>query len=127
MSFPYFTTKTSDFNYYKVIGSDADFIKKYGIHRVMDTLINVLNTKRGSFPGDPNHGSILHTFVFDQTDEFTKMDIEQEIRYIAAVYTPEAKITNIQIYNLPDNKGFKASIYLDYQGQLEDFDIEVKK
>ena len=117
-------TNISKFNYYKRISSNGDFEKRYGIKRIVDTLTNVLNTKRGTYPGDAEFGNILHTFLYEQLDEFTSTSIEQEIKYIAEVYVPEATITNLQVITASDKKGFYAVITISYNEEEAKITIE---
>ena len=128
--FPYdvqVNTRRNDFNYYKVIGADGDFIKKYGIYREIDTLINVLKTRKGSYPGDPEFGSNLHLYQFDEVDEITRYNIENEIRDIVATYLKNVRLLNIDITPYKDLHGFQIEILLQYGEEKENVVFSVYK
>ena len=120
-------TNRNDFNYYKVLGADGDFKKKYGLYREIDTLINVLSTPKGSYPGDPQFGSLLHTYMFDETDEITKMNIENEVRYIVETYLNNTTIQSLDITPYKDLQGFQLRIWLRYGEEVKEVPLSIYK
>ena len=113
-----------DFNYGNIVKSYGDFVKYESIDRLVDTLINVFSTPRGTYPDDPEFGSILYKYCFDPADEVTVDNIREEVMDVVGEYGSNATINKLNVVYLSDNKGFIVEMTLQYLGKKKELTIQ---
>jgi len=96
------------------ISSSGDFTKISGIDSVLNSWFNILVTPKETYDNDPEYGSNLHKFIFEQADDTTKDLIKNEIITDLMFYDPRAIVEKIDITFLSDRKGFNVNIYARY-------------
>jgi phage baseplate assembly protein W len=71
---------------------------------VKKSLINLLRTPIGSRPFNPEYGTRLYEFLFNQADTESESDINNELNDVITKYEPRVKIisitTNIEDYGI---------------------------
>ena len=71
---------------------------------VKKALINLLRTPIGSRPFNPEYGTRLYEFLFNQADAESESDINNELNDVITKYEPRVKIisitTNIEDYGI---------------------------
>lgn len=68
-------------------------------------LILLLLTQKGERYYEPDYGTDLLKFIFEQNDNLTAADVEQEIKRIVSLYIPALKIENVTFNTLTDDDG----------------------
>lgn len=67
-------------------------------------LLLLLLTQKGERYYQPDYGTNLLKFIFEQNDQLTATSVEEEIKNTVAAYIPALKITKITFnWNLDDN------------------------
>jgi phage baseplate assembly protein W len=93
-----------------VISSSGDFTRVTELSVIISSWNNVLLTPLRTYAYDPDYGSELYKYVFDQNDEETVDDIKDEVRYRLTKFDDRAVITNIEVIFMKDGKGFIVNI-----------------
>jgi phage baseplate assembly protein W len=93
-----------------VISSSGDFTRVTELSVIISSWNNVLLTPLRTYAYDPDYGSELYKYVFDQNDEETVDDIKDEIRYRLTKFDDRAVITNIEVIFMRDGKGLTVNI-----------------
>jgi phage baseplate assembly protein W len=68
----------------------------YDENLVVQDLINALNIRQGTKPGNPGYGTTLWGFVFEQNDDTTQGQLSDEIRRVGGL-DPRLVLNNIDI------------------------------
>jgi phage baseplate assembly protein W len=68
-------------------------------------LLLLLLTEKGTRYYEPNYGTNLIRFVFEQNDSNIFSDIQQEIKRAVSLYIPTLTINNIELEQNNDNEG----------------------
>jgi phage baseplate assembly protein W len=108
--------KTRLGDYIPVISSKGDFNKISDLSVILNSWSNILSTPRGTYTNNPQYGSELYKYVFDQADERTIEKIRNEIKMSLSRYDDRAVIKNIKIVFFSNMKGFLVEIEVDYRG-----------
>jgi phage baseplate assembly protein W len=67
-------------------------------------LLLLLLTQKGERYYEPNYGTNLLKYIFEQNDGITASDVEQEIKNTVSLFIPALKITKINFnWNYDDN------------------------
>ena len=69
---------------------------------IKNSLRNILNTRKGEFPGDPTFGCSLNEYVFSLNDDLTKVLIENEVSYAIKVWEKRVTLEGIRINLIPE-------------------------
>ena len=80
------------------------------IDAVKQSVKNLVLTGRGERPFQPLLGSNIRKLLFEPVDEFTALDIEEQVRTTIDNYEPRIKILNLEVISEPDNNRFKLSL-----------------
>lgn len=59
-------------------------------------LLLLLLTQKGERYYEPDYGTNLLKYIFEQNDDLTASDVEDEIRNSVALYIPEVKISSVK-------------------------------
>lgn len=99
------------------ISSRGDFKKLENLKVILDSWNRILLTPKRSYTFDPEYGSRLFTLIFEPADEDTIEEIKREISEVLMTYDDRAKILNMDVKFLPNQKGFVVDIIVSYKGE----------
>ena len=68
-------------------------------------LLLLLNTVKGERYYNPDYGTNLMLYIFEQKDNFTEADIESDIKQSVKKWIPQLTITSVIFYRLTDDQG----------------------
>lgn len=83
------------------------------IDAVKQSVKNLVLTARGERPFQPLLGSNIRQLLFEPVDDFTALDIKEEVSITLQNFEPRARILSIDVVSEPDNNRFRLSI--DFQ------------
>ena len=72
-------------------------------------LLLLLLTEKGERYYDPNYGTNLLKYIFEQNDDLVRQDIEQEIKLTVSLYIPNLTINSVKFNKLMDQDGNEMS------------------
>jgi len=107
-----------------LISPNADLSEVTDIDAIIQSLINILLTPRGSYIFDPEYGSELYKYVFEPCDENTESAIKSEINSSLMRYENRASISP-QVVFLKDHKGFCVTLVVNYKDRKKSVNIFV--
>jgi len=64
---------------------------------IKNSIKNILSTREGSMPGEPEFGSNLSSFLFETMDPLVIMQIKEEIQYAIERWEPRVIIDEIDV------------------------------
>jgi phage baseplate assembly protein W len=103
-------------DYTSTITPSGDFDRIYELNAILMSWNTILITPLRSYTYDPDFGSELYKYVFEPCDDFTKDEIQNEIKLRLTTYDDRASIESIDISYFPNKKGFTVNIIANYQG-----------
>ena len=80
------------------------------IDAVKQQIKNLVLTGKGERPFQPRLGSDIRKLLFEPVDEFTALDIEEQVRVTIDNFEPRIKINRLDVISEPDNNRFKLSL-----------------
>jgi len=80
------------------------------IDAVKQSVKNLVLTGKGERPFQPRLGSDIRKLLFEPVDEFTALDIEEQVRVTIDNFEPRIKINRLDVISEPDNNRFKLSL-----------------
>lgn len=80
------------------------------IDAVKQSVKNLVLTGKGERPFQPRLGSDIRKLLFEPVDEFTALDIEEQVRVTIDNFEPRIKINKLDVISEPDNNRFKLSL-----------------
>lgn len=104
---------------------NGDFEKQTGINVLILSLRNILLTPRGTYPFDPDRGSLLHEYVFEPLTEETKTRIEDEIENRIVEMDPRIELDDLNIFHLKNSKGFRIELQLSLEEETKNTTIDI--
>ena len=105
------------------IGPTGDFLEIYGINAIIKSIYTIFSISQGTYIFDPEIGSGLHKFIFEQADITTKTALEQAINSAILIYETRAAITyTLQFFS--NQKGFRVNLNVSYSGLTKKVDID---
>jgi len=107
-------SKISD--YTSKIDSTGDFKRIINLEVILNNWNNILLTPKRTVDHDPEFGSDIYKYVFENAEESVLEDLKEEIRYALMNQDDRAKITNINVYFIKGKKGFIIDIEASYNG-----------
>lgn len=111
------------YDYLPKITAKGEFKRISDINVIVNSWNNILITPRRTYINDPEYGSDLHLQVFEPSDSITVEKIENEILERIRTYDDRATITNLEVYELRNRKGFSIDIQVEYEGSVEELSI----
>jgi len=97
-------------DYRDVIASGGDFKKITGTAALINSIRNLLLTPLGSYPFDPEYGSLLYKKIFEPADEQTRSEVEYEVKDRILQFHNKVRILSVQIDYFTNQKGFTVSL-----------------
>ena len=80
------------------------------IDAVKQSVKNLVLTGKGERPFQPRLGSDIRKLLFEPVDEFTALDIEEQVKVTIDNFEPRIKINKLDVISEPDNNRFKLSL-----------------
>lgn len=105
--------------------SNGDFEKQTGINVLIMSLRNILQIPRGTYPFDPDRGSLLHEYVWEPFTEDTEVEIEEEIEARILELDPRIVLENLELIKLKNFKGFRVELQISLEGEVEKTSIDI--
>jgi phage baseplate assembly protein W len=102
-------------DYTATIMPSGDFNRIYELNVILMSWNAILITPLRTYTYDPDFGSELYKFIYEQCDDTTKDDIISEIK-LRLSGDDRATIEKIDVSYYPNKKGFKINITAAYQG-----------
>lgn len=106
-----------DVNYTDELLPSADLERKEGIYAIIESWRNILITPERSVDHDPEYGSKLPEYIFEQSDEVTQEEIIDEIKTKLMTYDNRATIGRINIHPHMNRKGYTIQMTVRYKGE----------
>ena len=89
-----------------VVSNDIDAIK--------NALYNIFTTKRGQKLLDPEFGSSLERFLFENVSPVVGKIIGDSIVNAIETYEPRVEVLNVSVYPIPDENIYKIKLTFKY-------------
>ncbi len=86
---------------------------------ISNSLKNIFSTPKGSLPGKPYFGTILHTMLFEPIDAITEEIMISIIKNEVAKFEPRISIVEITFDNLPEYNKMVINIEYVYKRKEE--------
>jgi len=94
----------------------GDFLKAIGFNVVLNSIRNCLLTPLGTYPFDPNYGSLLHQKIFMPADDKTEEEIRYEVIGRVVQFDDRIVVSNVDTQFFNNNKGFRINVTLQRYG-----------
>ncbi len=103
-----------------------DLLVKKEDAAVKQAVVNILMTNKGERLFDPDYGSDVPTYLFDQLDYGTAANISDAIRECLSKYEPRISIISLGVEPDFDQNGFEVQLAFKVIGRddLAPFDVE---
>lgn len=88
----------------------GDILPLRDIEAVKGSIRNILNTRPGEKPFDPEFGCGLQDYLFEPNDTITRYQIAQEIERSLGRFEPRIKVTEIEVSATSDENGYNVFI-----------------
>ena len=102
--------KSIAYDYIDTIRPTGDFKRVSGINALINSLRNRLLTPLGSYPFNPEYGSLLYKKVWEPLDNDSIEDIQFEVKDRVIQFDPRIEITSVDVGTLSDNKGVVVNV-----------------
>jgi phage baseplate assembly protein W len=112
-------------DYKSTVSSVGDFKRINDIEVILSSWSNILTTPRRTYMFDPQYGSDLYKKVFEPADEKTQQDIIQEVVESLNRYDDRAKISDVSVEFLTNQKGFMLAIDVEYEGDTGQLEVVI--
>lgn len=83
------------------------------VEAINNSIRNILMTKKGTLPGDPEFGSSIWNVVFEPIDGLTLKLIDSYVRECLAKYEPRVLVNNVDVQEVPEFH--TLNILLDFE------------
>ena len=103
-----------------------DLLVKKEDAAVKQAVVNILMTNKGERLFDPQYGSNVPSYLFDQLDYGTAANIQDAIRECLMNYEPRIRINSLDVIPDFDQNGFEVQLAFKVIGRddLAPFDVE---
>jgi hypothetical protein len=103
-----------------------DLLVKKEDAAVKQAVVNILMTNKGERLFDPEYGSNVPSYLFDQLDYGTAANIQDAIRECLMNYEPRIRINSLDVIPDFDQNGFEVQLAFKVIGRddLAPFDVE---
>lgn len=112
--------------YSPVIASTGDFSYVTGVDAIIQLWSNILMTPTGTYPFDPDFGTIIHNLIFEPMDFPTlSRQIEEEVIGKLTLYENRGEIESVNIKMLTSRKGVRVDILCNFDGIEREFSVPI--
>jgi len=95
-----------------VIGVNGDFKQVFGKDAICTQIRNLLMTPLGTYPFDPNYGSLLYKQLFEPMNDVTENQIYYEVRDRIMQYVEGVTVESVNVDWKVKNKACTIDVYL---------------
>lgn len=89
--------------------NDLGVIKN--IAAVQQSMVGIINTKKGSRPFNPDFGCEIHDSLFENMTDASMFTIEKSIAYSVQQYEPRVRLQNVVVTPNYDKNEYIVTIY----------------
>lgn len=107
MAIEFFKDLPLDFTPHPVSGDVRPIVNEVAVKRAIS---NLVSTKRGSKPFNPEYGTILYDFLFENQDAFTKKEIQDHLIEVIERFEPRVVVGAVDVEFI--DLGFNVKIDL---------------
>jgi phage baseplate assembly protein W len=96
---------------------------------VKGSIRNILNTRPGEKPFNPEFGCALDDYLFEPNDAITRYQIGKEVERSISRFEPRIKLQEIQVSDAPDDNSFAvyvSGVLINSQREI-DINILIKR
>lgn len=84
------------------------------IEAIKNSIRNIILTKQGTLPGDPEFGSKLGSVIFEPLDGLTSKLQDSFIRESLIRYEPRVRVVNVDLDEIPEYNRLVIRIEFEY-------------
>ena len=88
----------------------GDIALKRDDRAIKQSVLNILLTKRGERPFDPNFGTNITAQLFENFDPIVETLIDEEVRSSLRNNEPRVRVLNVTVDGSPDNNRLDVSV-----------------
>lgn len=77
---------------------------------IKNSIRNIILTRRGEKPFNPDFGCGMEAYLFEPADAITKLKIGREIEFSISRLEPRVKLTEIRVVDNPDNNAYNITV-----------------
>jgi len=107
------------------LSSKGDYAKVQDLQVILNSWNTLLLTPKRSYTFDPEYGSDLYKLIFEPADVITIEAIKQEVNNAIMKYDDRARIAELEVQFLPNQKGFIVDIVASYKGVRGNFSTTI--
>lgn len=105
--------------------STGDVFKKTDAASVKQAVKNLLLTNLGEKPFRPFYGGDLNRFLFNLSEEFDEVEIEDTIASAMAIDEPRAQLQNVRSVLSPDNNSVQVTVNFQVVSTQEPIELNI--
>jgi len=105
----------SDLSFKPQLNNEGDLSKAYDYDAIEQSLTNILNTRKGARPMNPEFGCNVHDYLFEIFDRQTAKDMLNEILNAFKRYEQRIQIVD-----------YRANMFIDTQAYVISIDYKIK-
>lgn len=110
-----------------LISPQGDLTEIFDIDVIMQHIVTILTTPRGSYIFDPMFGSELYKYVFEPVDEYTQKNIEEEVRSCIQNYVPFIDKLTVNVLFLKNKLGFVVNVGVEYREHSKSVSVVINE
>lgn len=88
-----------------------DVSKIVNVRAIQNSLIGIINTRKGERPFEPEFGSDIHSSLFENMDDFAAYAVEKAIQESVQNYEPRVQLQSVTAVPQYDDNTFVVSVY----------------
>jgi len=105
--------------------SSGDIFKKTDAAAVKQSVKNILMTNLTEKPFNPYFGGGLNDFLFELSEDFSEIDIQEQVAQAIENYEPRAKVKTVNVSLSPDYNTMRVNVRFTVITTLENVVLEV--
>lgn len=107
-----------------------DLARKFDAAAVKQSIRNIILTRKGEKPFDPNFGSNVSNFLFEQFDSVTRLALVAAVENSIQNYEPRVELLSVEVNSYDERNAI--NIILEYrikspEGQTDTVEIIVER
>lgn len=95
-----------------IIGVNGDFKEVQGKDAIIANIKNLLMTPLGTYPFDPEYGSLLHKQLFENCDDVTEKQIYYEVSDRLMKYIDQVTVDSVELDWKTERKECHVIVYI---------------
>jgi len=121
---------TGIFRLYPIKNSSEDGFAINDKDVIKSSILNIINTHKGSRVYDPDYGTNIHKLIYELNIRRTRNIAKTEIKHVIEKYEPRAELLEVNAYAGKDDKAHEVTIvllvkYVEYD-ETEEIEILLK-